>query len=452
MTDHDDATLDRLRAADPAHGTAVDLTRLRAAVDARIAAEEGGDGAASVTDLGRAPSRRRRWAQAAGAAASAVVVGAIGFGLGSGAILAGGGDDSTFDEAATSGMAEDAGGAAPQEEAMAGGADGALAPDAERMIWPGWSERQVFRAVGLPDESGTATTWAFDATGAWSAESVAEIAAVLGVEGEPELVDGSWTVGPLDGSAAQVMVYPDGQAGLNYYDPATDPWNCEEVRDGTAAECPDLGPAPGDDEARQLTRDLLAELGLDPEGFEYEISKDEGSGWISVAANQVLDGSRTSVAWWASFTGAGLQSLSGSLATLVELGDYPVVGAAEAVTRITDPRFGTIGGFSILPAARGGAVLEGDAALEGGVAVESEILPVPPSPTEPPAPPAAGSPVPWPVEEVAITSAELGLAQWTTADGASLLVPAWELTAEDGRTWTVLALAEDALDMSATEE
>ena len=47
-----------------------------------------------------------------------------------------------------------------------------------------------------------------------------------------------------------------------------------------------------------------------------------------------------------------------------------------------------------------------------------------------------------------VTAAELGLAQWTTADGASLLVPAWELTAEDGRTWTVLALAEAALDMS----
>ena len=451
MTDHDDAILDRLRAADPARDSEVDLTHLRAAVDARIAAEEGGAGVAPVTDLTRAPSRRTRWLRVAGAAASAVAVGAVGFGLGSGAILAGGGTDSaSFDEAATSGMAEDTDGAGPQEEAMAGGADGALAPDAERMIWPGWSERQVFRAVGLPDESGTATTWAFDATGAWSAEKVAEIAAVLGVEGEPELVDGSWTVGPLDGSAAYVMVYPDGQAGLNYYDPATDPWNCEEVRDGTAAECPDLGPAPGDDEARQLTRDLLAELGLDPGSFEYEVSKDEGSGWISVAANQVLDGRRTGVAWWASFTGAGLQSLSGSLATLVELGDYPVVGAAEAVTRITDPRFGTIGGFSILPAARGGAVLEGDVAVEAEALPEAlpEVLPVEPSPTEPPAPPAAGSAVPWPVEDVAVTAAELGLAQWTTADGASLLVPAWELTAEDGRTWTVLALAEAALDMN----
>jgi len=165
-----------------------------------------------------------------------------------------------------------------------------------------------------------------------------------------------------------------------------------------------------------------------------------------VAANQVLDGSRTGVAWWASFTGAGLQSLSGSLATLVELGDYPVVGAAEAVTRITDPRFGTIGGFSILPAARGGAVLEGDVAVEAEAL--PEVLPVEPSPTEPPAPPAAGSPVRWPVEDVAITGAELGLAQWNTTDGANLLVPAWELAAEDGRTWTVLALAEDALDMN----
>ncbi|MGM0386574.1 MAG: hypothetical protein ACQERF_11440, partial [Actinomycetota bacterium] len=355
MSDHDDVTLDRLRAADPARESRVDLTRLRAVVDARIAAEEGGAGIAPVTDLGHAPSRRARWLRAAGAAASAVVVGAVGFGLGSGALLAGsGGDDASYDEAATSGMAEDAGDAAAPESIA--GADSATALD-ERMIWP-VSERQIFRAVGLPDESGTATTWAFDATAAFSAERVAEIAAVLGVAGEPELSDGSWVVGSLDGSEPHVTVYPDGQAGLNFYDPDADPWNCEDVRDGTAAQCPDLGDAPGDDEARQLTRDLLAELGLDPESFEYEISKDEGSGWISVAANQVLDGSRTGVAWWASFTGAGLQSLSGSLATLVELGDYPVVGAAEAVSRITDPRFGAIGGFSILPAARGGAVLE----------------------------------------------------------------------------------------------
>ena len=39
MTDHDDAILDRLRAADPARDSEVDLTHLRAAVDARIAAE-----------------------------------------------------------------------------------------------------------------------------------------------------------------------------------------------------------------------------------------------------------------------------------------------------------------------------------------------------------------------------------------------------------------------------
>lgn len=437
MTDHE--ILDRLRAADPAQGTGVDLTRLRAAVDARIAAEEGGDGVAPVTDLTHAPSRRGRWLRVAGAAASALVVGAVGFGLGNGSLLGttGGADSASYEEAATSGMA----GGAPE---IAGDSTAALDADA-RMSWP-LSERQVFRAEGLTGEAGTATTWAFDATGAWSAERVAEVAAVLGVDGEPELTDGSWLVGAADGTDTYLMVYPDGQASLNFYDPAADPWSCEAVREGTAAQCPDLGDAPGDDEARQLARDLLADLGLDPEGYEYEISKDEGAGWISVASHRVLDGNLTGATWWASWTGAGLQSLSGTLATLVELGDHPTIGAEEAVSRITDPRFGTLGGFSILPAARGGEVLEGD------VAVDSAIAPEESAPTEPPAPPAPGSPVRWPVEDVVITGADLGLAQWTTPDGVSLLVPAWELSADDGRTWTVLALAEDALDMAPLEE
>lgn len=438
--DHDDA-LARLRAADPAQGAEVDLVRLRAAVDARIAAEAGGEGLAPVTDI-RA-SRSRRWLRVASAAAAAVVVGGVGFGLGNGALLgSSGGGDAALDGAATS---EAASGLAPADAAApeaggGGGLDASTALD-ERMIWPGWSERQTFTAVGLPNDAGTATMWAFDATAAWSRERVAELAAVLGVEGEPELSYGSWVVGSQDGTGSNLTVYPDGQAGLNFYDPAADPWNCEAVREG-AAECPDLGPAPTDDEARQLTRDLLAEIGLDPAAFEYEISKDEGAGWISVAANQLLDGRRTGVAWWASFSGGGLQSLSGSLATLVDLGTYPVVGAEEAVSRITDPRFGTIGNYSILPAARGGAVMEGDTVVE-----DAEVSPDT-TPTEPPAPLAPGAAVPWPVEDVEITGAELGLAQWTTADGASLLVPAWELSAEDGRSWTVLALAADALDMT----
>lgn len=441
--DHEDA-LARLRAADPAQGAEVDVARLRTAVDARIAAEAGGEGLAPVTDI-RA-SRSRRWLRVASAAAAAVVVGGVGFGLGNGALLGRtGGGDTAFDGAATS---EAASGLAPADaaapEAGGGGVDSAAAMD-ERMIWPGWPERQTFTPVGLPNEAGTATMWAFDATAAWTEARVAEIAAVLGVEGTPELTDGSWVVGTLDGTGPYLMVYPDGQAGLNFYDPAADPWNCEAVREG-AAECPDLGPAPTDDEARQLTRDLLAELGLDPAAFEYEVSKDEGAGWISVAAYQLLDGRRTGVSWWASYSGGGLQSLSGSLAALVDLGTYPVVGAEEAVSRITDPRFGTIGGFSVLPAARGGGVLEGDAM------VEDQVVAPDTTPTEPPAPLAPGAAVPWPVEDVEITGAELGLAQWTTADGVSLLVPAWELSADDGRTWTVLALAEDALDMTSVED
>ena len=79
-------------------------------------------------------------------------------------------------------------------------------------------------------------------------------------------------------------------------------------------------------------------------------------------------------------------------------------------------------------------------------------LPGDPLPVGPPAgpPPAAtpGSPVPWPVEDVAITGARLGPALYTAPSGTALVVPAYELSADDGRTWSVIAVAEESLDLA----
>jgi hypothetical protein len=53
------------------------------------------------------------------------------------------------------------------------------------------------------------------------------------------------------------------------------------------------------------------------------------------------------------------------------------------------------------------------------------------------------------VSQVTITEARLGLAQHQQEDGATLLVPAYELRDDEGNAWSVIAVAEDALDFSS---
>ncbi|EYR61821.1 hypothetical protein N866_15810, partial [Actinotalea ferrariae CF5-4] len=282
----------------------------------------------------------------------------------------------------------------------AGGADAASS-------WGGFFGRTVFTSSGLPTEAGTARAWAFDPSSAFDAETAAAAAAALGVPGEPRQEDMFWTVGAADGTSATVQLFSDGTVSLSYYDPAKDPWFCAapDVAEGGAAgggvsgseeglveplpvepcEERDLGPAPQGDAAVTALRDVLAQVGEDPAAYELEAQDPGDDRWSYVVAHQVLDGQRTGLTWGASFTGAGLQSLHGALADLVDLGEYAVVSAEEAVERLGDPRFGAGGG----PV----AFREGAAGMDVAV----------PAPSGLPTPPAAGSAVPWPVAEVTIT-------------------------------------------------
>ena len=68
--------------------------------------------------------------------------------------------------------------------------------------------------------------------------------------------------------------------------------------------------------------------------------------------------------------------------------------------------------------------------------------------TRPAPPPRPGAPLAWPVREVTVTGARLGLTPYTDPAGTVLLVPAYELTSDGGETWSVLAVADDALDLA----
>ncbi|WP_171905411.1 hypothetical protein, partial [Cellulosimicrobium cellulans] len=336
---------------------------------------------------------------------------------------------------------------------------------ATRMLFPGYGAgRTVFHEDGLSREAGTAEAWAYDAAGVFSSQTARHVADVLGVEGDVRGEHGSYVVGRRDGTGPTVSLQPDGLASVSFSDPSKDPWGCVVVAPAPAQEdrgsadepagvspsgepggCagPDHGAPPSGDAAAARLRDLLGSLGLDAAGFEYvpePVPADqEAPRATTVTAHEVVAGQRTGTSWNATFSGAGLASLYGGLAPRVPLGTYDVVSPAEAVERLGDPRF-----------AGGGPVLwaREDASAQG----VPEILPVPEEPAEPTVPPtvAAGSALAWPVTDVTITEARLGLAVQHQPDGAAVLVPAYELVDAEGTVWSVIAVADGRLDFAAT--
>ncbi|TFH70026.1 hypothetical protein [Cellulomonas sp. HD19AZ1] len=463
----DDAAVARVRAADPAAGTTPDLPRLHA----RLAETTGVTFTAAAPADELAAARRRRsgparWAQVAAAVVAVGLVGGGGYAVGA----AGGGPAPAAPPIALQGASSASGGALE--------AAGASAFADSARIAPGWfGGRTVFTADGVTGDAGTGRAWAFDATGAATRATAARVAEVLGVTGEPRQEWGQWVVGPNDGSGPTVSLGVDGQAGMWFYDRAWDPSVCTA---GDPGDAPSIEPAPvpdGADDgatiepgvgiapvqpdevapadpsvcdptttprgaaAESAARDLLTRLGVDLGDAEVTVTDDTGvAGLVAVTAAQVVDGTQTGVVWSVQLAGKGVQAVSGPLAPLVELGTYDVISAAAAVERLNDPRFGASYGGVVPLAAR-----MTDDTAEPAV---PQVAPEPDEPTVPPVP-AAGAAVPWPVQHVTLTAARLGVTLLTTPDGASLLVPAWELSDADGGTWSVVAVAEDQLDLSA---
>ena len=426
----------RLRAADPAAGVEPSAGFADEVV-ARAAAETTAE-PAPVADLTTERARRRpRWIPIAAVAASLVVVGALGYGVGART----GGAANLADGAAPPISLQSGSGTATTEQGMTtdqGMMQGdAAAPERSKMSAPGASDlmypygfgRNQFRASGLSTSEGDALAYAFDARAASNAETVAALAAALGVPGTPELKDGSWSVGPQDGTAASLWVSLDGTLSFSFSDPTLNPWKCA---DGAETCEPPTGDLPSEDAAIDALRSLLVSAGRDPAAFEYTSETYEGSVTRSAQAWPVVDGQRIDQAWTVEITNDGIVSAYGALADLVELGDYPVVSEQEAFDRLSDPRFGAA--MTNLPIAL----------REQAVDAASEWVP----PTEPPATPTAGTSLAWPVNDVEIVSARLGLASQWQPDGSVLVVPAYEFTDAAGGTWSVIAVADSKLDFA----
>jgi hypothetical protein len=478
--DPDDA-FDRVRAADPAAGLQPDAASLDAAVRRRLGEPDERAAAAGADDLDRARGARThatptraarlpgRWAAVAAVAAGTLVVGtAGGYALGSrdggtGTTAAAGaislsGSTGSAGAAESSALGEDAARAAADAPSVA--SDTAMSSS----FLPWFGGRTVFSASGLSDEAGTAEAWAYDPSQVFGTETASRVASSLGLEGEPRLEGGTWVVGPQDGTSASLQLQPDGVTSVSYYDPRLDPFGCprtlavpETAVDGGGTEpgtvdpgippCEpaETGPAPQGEAAQARAREVLQAAGVDPDRYEYEVGDSGTPDAAYVTAFEVVDGQRSGLAWSVTLVGDGVQALYGGLAPLVPLGSYEVVSENEAVARLSDPRFGASGG-GVMPAASSAraaeeaasAIAPAEPAPDGGMA-----------PATPPATVAPGAALGWPVTEVELVAARLGLAQHTLPTGATVLLPAYELSSADGATWSVVAVADARLDFSS---
>lgn len=434
MNEHDQDPVDRLRADDPAaeveprEGFADEVIAAAAATAAAAAPE-----ASVELDAERARRRPRGMAVlaiAASVALALVVGGAAGYGLAAGQATAG---TSTTDSGVS-----DGGGAAPpislpggggpseggaEADQRGAGVGGMSAESSSDSSYPyGFSSRNSFRSsMLLSSNGGRSAAYAYDAAAASTAERVGAVAAALGVEGTPETRDGMWMVGPQDGSGPSLSASLDGTLGFWYWS-GTDPWTC-----GDACVAPEEAPAIA------AARDLMTRLGKDPAAYEYTSETWEGSATRSVAIWSVVDGQRVDQAMYIDYSADGIASAYGALAEIVPFGEYAVVSEQEAFERLSDSRFGAQ--LRTLPEA-----------LREGVPGEERT-----PPTAAPTLPAPGSAVSWGVNDVEIVSARLGLASHWQTDGSVLLVPTYEFTDAAGGTWSVIAVAESALDFSASD-
>lgn len=480
-----DEAFERLAAADPAAGAADPAPMvLRAKVDAQLADDADGHVAGVATgasvvstaqpgdELAARRARRRTGWLGAAAAVALVAVGGGGYLAGAAGAGPAGVSENTAEAPITleapAGSEDAGGGGAPAvaPETLTARAAGGAGDSAESYPYGFWG-RTVFHAgAGLSTSGSEAEAFGLDPAGIWSADTARRVADAFGVSGEPRLEGGySWVVGPADGSGPTIHVYADGSGSADFYDPSGDPWSCPDfpgkVEPGSAGEggteegalgddaelvpapdCPTLttpGAAPSADDAVAALRDVMNRIGVDPAGFELEAGETyEGDPWRYVTAWHVVGGQRTGLTWSASVSASGISNVYGFLAGTISLGQYPVVSEAEAVERLGDPRFGASGGV-IAQAAE-------TRLAEGGDTASSDMMPAP-NPTVPPSP-TPGAQIAWPVTDVTITSARLGLAQQYMSDGAVLLLPAYELQDADGNTWSVLAVAEDVLDFT----
>ena len=258
----------------------------------------------------------------------------------------------------------------------------------------------------LSDDTGTAPGYRLVNRGISGAQVASILASTFGATGSVTTTDTGWEVGSE--SAPRVVVINDPLFSWAYEDAA-------------ALATTTVGTEFAAVEAISLTTDTLTGIGVDISSVEYEVGVQDGR--TVVSAWQVVGGQRTQLGWRFVFDSDGtILAASGFSSGFEAVPDYPVVGAATAVTRSQQSP------WTALPASPITGPTDGSA------------------PTAAASPSSTGGPtVDLPLSSVDVVSAELGLAQYWQPDGSILLLPSYILTGADGSTWSLLAVAEPAV-------
>jgi hypothetical protein len=127
---------------------------------------------------------------------------------------------------------------------------------------------------------------------------------------------------------------------------------------------------PSAEQAEDLFKQMLKDLGLKPKDFITESYADEWN--AGVTGYLTIDGVRTSLSWSASFgADAELVWASGVLAEVTQAADYPRIGTAQGIERLNnDQQYGWGG-----PMARGGIAYDDMAVTSVDEAVASPGAP-----------------------------------------------------------------------------
>ncbi len=267
----------------------------------------------------------------------------------------------------------------------------------------------VFTAdPALPNERGRATGYRVVDTDIDRRALAKVLAGTFGVEGGVVAeTTGDWRIGSANGPS--IVVKGDAEASWLFSDP-------------TVGE---IGRVPSREAALDTARALLGDLGVDLAGIDWQV--EAATPRTTVIAWQTINDRRTQLAWRVSIGRRGaITAVSGFAGTLQPVPGYPVLGAADAVRRSSEPGWAAIGP-TLIPSEPGDSASAEDP--ESGFTMTSPAL--------------VGRPVAVAtVRDLDVTEAELGLAEFIQPSGEILILPAYLLTADDGSRWSLLAIAD----------
>ena len=468
MVDHQtDASLYRLQASDPATGSHPDLERVRQLVAQKAPASQGsaGERARRVDDdLLQGPRLRAPWIAAA--AIVAVGIGAGGYALGVSR------DDGTVLMAnQDSLLAPAAGGSIGATSSLDLGSTSVSGGESAPQPYDPGPVRLV-AADGLSDErtTGQVRTLMSDEV---PEDYLARWTEAMGLDGTPIDADSDYFgfgdgVGSLDQESGDWALVSGQDGGLSFMYTSIfrvegcremhaqisqrelDEWRKEWERmlgEGTplptASDCiPPEGTRPTDDEAIAQATAFLADAGVPVEDYTVRVPDygDERTSlyvpveaWPTGYAYGPLHASAT-----VGPDGVVVEAY-GSIGEMTSLGDYPVISPTEAVERYGEREFSMEYGIS-LPEDYTELEQDPDATI---TFLEPDIEEAP-EVTE-------GMQIPLLLKDKEVTSAELVQGMLWTQSG-SMEVPTWKLQTDDGMTYPVLALADEAILYQSWEQ